>query len=192
MSFVRNRQDQISFQSGEYLLTRREKVMLKNSRATFFAEPVFPKIDEEPFAVLYSEKDSRPNTPVNVQIGALILKELHGLSDDGVFTAMLFDLRFRIALHTEDFEEQPMSDRTLGRFRERCRKYEEKTGADLIGNAVKTLSKEMAKLMRLDDSLKRMDSMMISSNIKRMSATVSYRLYLRVISREDMPRKPLD
>jgi len=77
--------------------------------------------------------------------------------------------RFRIALHTEDFGEQPLSDRTLGRFRERCRKYEEKTGADLIGNAVKTLSKAMAKLMRLDDSLKRMDSMMISSNIKRMS-----------------------
>ena len=169
MSFVRNRQDQISFQNGEYLLTGREKAMLKNSWASFFAESVFPKIDEEPFAVLYSEKDSRPNTPVNVQVGALILKELHGLSDDGVFTAMLFDLRFRIALHTEDFEEQPMSDRTLGRFRERCRKYEEKTGADLIGNAVKTLSKEMAKLMRLDDSLKRMDSMMISSNIKRMS-----------------------
>ena len=169
MSFVRNRQDQISFQNGEYLLTGREKAMLKNSWASFFAESVFPKIDEEPFAVLYSEKDSRPNTPVNVQIGALILKELHGLPDDGVFTAMLFDLRFRIALHTEDFEEQPMSDRTLGRFRERCRKYEEKTGADLIGNAVKTLSKEMAKLMRLDDSLKRMDSMMISSNIKRMS-----------------------
>ena len=106
MSFVRNRQDQISFQNGEYLLTGREKAMLKNSWASFFAESVFPKIDEEPFAVLYSDKDSRPNTPVNVQVGALILKELHGLSDDGVFTAMLFDLRFRIALHTEDFEEQ--------------------------------------------------------------------------------------
>ena len=169
MSFVRNRQGQISFKSGNYLLTNREKQMLQNSWAHFFAECIFPKIDEEPFAVLYSEKDSRPNTPVNVQIGALILKELNGLSDDGIFTALLFDLRFRVALHTENFEEQPMSDRTLGRFRGRCRKYEEETGIDLIGNAVRTLSKEMAKLMQLDDSLKRMDSMMISSNIKKLS-----------------------
>ena len=73
MSFVRNRQDQISFQSGDYLLTNREKQMLQNSWAYFFAECIFPKIDEKPFAVLYSEKDSRPNTPVNVQISALIL-----------------------------------------------------------------------------------------------------------------------
>ena len=54
MSFVRNRQDQISFQNGEYLLTGREKAMLKNSWATFFAESVFPKIDEEPFGFTFS------------------------------------------------------------------------------------------------------------------------------------------
>lgn len=169
MSFVPNVQNQISFQSTEYLLTDREKSMLQNSWAKYFSDFVFPRIDEAPFAVLYSTKDSRPNTPVNVQVGALILKELHGLSDDGVFTALLFDLRFRVALHTKDFDEQSMSDRTLGRFRERCRKYEEETGIDLIGDAVRKLSRETAKLMHLDASLKRMDSMMISSNIKSMS-----------------------
>jgi hypothetical protein len=31
--------------------------------------------------VLYSDKPSRPNSPVNVIIGALILKEIFGLSD---------------------------------------------------------------------------------------------------------------
>lgn len=169
MSFVPNVQNQISFQSTEYLLTDREKSMLQNSWAKYFSDFVFPRIDEAPFAVLYSTKDSQPNTPVNVQVGALILKELHGLSDDGVFTALLFDLRFRVALHTKDFDEQSMSDRTLGRFRERCRKYEEETGIDLIGDAVRRLSRETAKLMHLDASLKRMDSMMISSNIKNMS-----------------------
>ena len=106
MSFVPNVQNQISFQSTEYLLTNREKSLLQNSWATYFSDFVFPRIDEAPFAVLYSTKDSRPNTPVNVQVGALILKELHGLSDDGVFTALLFDLRFRVALHTKDCHEK--------------------------------------------------------------------------------------
>ena len=79
MSFVPNVQNQISFQSTEYLLTDREKSMLQNSWATYFSDFVFPRIDEAPFAVLYSTKDSRPNTPVNVQVGALILKELQCL-----------------------------------------------------------------------------------------------------------------
>lgn len=47
-----------------------------------FADEVFPCIDEQPFRVMYSEKASRPNTPVSVILGGLILKELLGMSDD--------------------------------------------------------------------------------------------------------------
>ena len=36
----------------------------------------------KPFSVLYSDKASRPNTPVNVMVGALIIKELFNYSDD--------------------------------------------------------------------------------------------------------------
>lgn len=41
MSFVPNVQNQISFQSTEYLLTDREKSMLQNSWATYFSDFVF-------------------------------------------------------------------------------------------------------------------------------------------------------
>lgn len=40
----------------------------------------FPAIDEERFSVLYSDKASRPNTPVNVIVGASIIKELFDYS----------------------------------------------------------------------------------------------------------------
>ena len=43
-----------------------------------------PNIDEERFSVLYSSKASRPNAPVNVIIGALIIKELFDYSDDEI------------------------------------------------------------------------------------------------------------
>ena len=129
----------------------------------------FPKIDERPFAVLYSTKDSRPNSPVNVNLGALIIKEFTGLSDDELLTALMFDIRFQYALHTTSFEEQPMSDRSLGRFRERCRIYEEETGIDLLKPVIVSLSKELAEMMKLDFSLRRMDSLMVASNIKKMS-----------------------
>lgn len=75
-----------------------------------FADKVFPAIDENIFSVLYSKKASRPNTPVNVIVGALILKEALNVTDDEIVEAMAFDIRYQYALHTTSFEEQPISD----------------------------------------------------------------------------------
>lgn len=75
-----------------------------------FAEDIFPSIDEEPFAVLYSSNASRPNTPVNVCIGALIIKEIFGISDDEIVENLMLDPRYQYALHTTSCEEQPLSD----------------------------------------------------------------------------------
>lgn len=171
MSFVLNdaSTQQMSFFDAYDTLTTREKKFLEKSWAKYFAEHIFPKIDEKPYAVLYSEKDSRPNTPVNIQVGALIIKEFMGMSDEEMLAALMFDIRFQYALHTTSFQEQPMSDRTLGRFRERCSSYEKETGIDLLHDTIVSLSVEMAEMMKLDLSLKRMDSLMVSSNIKKMS-----------------------
>lgn len=160
---------QLSFFDSFNFLTTREQRFLDKSWAKPFAEIIFPAIDEKPFAVLYSNKDSRPNSPVNVSIGALIIKELTGSSDDEIVEALMFDIRYQYALHTTHFEEQPLSDRTLGRFRERCNAYELETGVDLIHDTVISLAGEMSKLMKTDHQLKRMDSLMVASNIKKMS-----------------------
>ena len=161
-------EQQISLWDSYESLTPREKRFLEKSWAKVFAEKVFPKIDESPYAVLYSDVASRPNTPVNVIIGALILKEFTGQSDDDINASLMFDIRYQYALHTTSFVEQPLSDRTLGRFRERCITYEKQTGIDLLHDTITSLSEEMAAMMKVDRSLKRMDSLMVASNIKKM------------------------
>ena len=170
MSFVPNRleEQQLSLFDPLTTMTEREKKFLDRSWAKYFAEFIFPKINEIPYAVLYSDKDSRPNTPVNVQIGALLIKELTNLSDDELLESLMFDIRFQYALHTTSFAEQPLSDRTLSRFRARCAAYETEHGVDLLHETITSLSSEMAELMKIDSSLKRMDSLMVASNIKRM------------------------
>lgn len=170
MSFVPNRleEQQLSLFDPLTTMTERKKKFLDRSWAKYFAEFIFPKINEIPYAVLYSNKDSRPNTPVNVQIGALLIKELTNLSDDELLESLMFDIRFQYALHTTSFAEQPLSDRTLSRFRARCAAYETEHGVDLLHETITSLSSEMAELMRIDSSLKRMDSLMVASNIKRM------------------------
>jgi hypothetical protein len=47
---------------------------LKNSWADTFYQEFFYRIEEKPFAVLYPEKASRPNVPVNVLVGLEALK----------------------------------------------------------------------------------------------------------------------
>lgn len=118
---------------------------------------------------LYSEKrNSRPNAPVNVIVGALILKELNGLTDDEIIEECEFDFRYQYALHTTSYEDQPLSDRTFSRFRERNAAYELTTGVDLIHDCITSLSEQILKFMEIAPTIKRMDSMMIGSNIRQM------------------------
>lgn len=169
MSFSTNSSQQISIFDATANLTQREVKMLEKSWAKYFAENIFPAIDEEPFKVLYSDRPSRHNTPVNVIIGALIIKEIFQLTDEEIVETLPFDIRYQYALHTTSFEEQPLNDRTLGRFRARCNTYEESTGIDLIHQCIVSLSSSMTKMMKLNTGMRRMDSLMVASNIKKMS-----------------------
>ena len=132
MSFKSNYNQQITLNDALFGLTDREKSMLEKSWAKPFVETIFPKIDKSRFVCLYSDKASRPNTPVNVCVGALILKELLNLTDDEMVESLALDVRFQYARHTTSFEEQPLSDKMLRRFRKRCYTYELATGADVL------------------------------------------------------------
>lgn len=169
MSFKLNESQQISLYDSTFNLTVREKKALEKSWAHIFSEEIFPAIDESRFEVIYSDKASRPNTPVNVIVGALIVKELFDYSDDEMVENLMLDLHLQYALHTTSFEEQPLSDKTLSRFRNRCYAYETTHGVDLYHDCVKDLSSKIAKLMKLNGRVKRMDSMMIESNIRFLS-----------------------
>ncbi len=169
MSFRTNTNQQLSMFDSTVNLTEREQRVLGKSWAKTFAEDIFCAIDEERFAVLYSKTASRPNTPVNVIVGALIIKELFDLSDDEIVENLMLDIHYQYALHTTSFTEQPLSDKSLSRFRKRCYEYEKETGIDLFHNCVRDLNDKIAKLMGINSHIRRMDSLMIESNIRNLS-----------------------
>lgn len=169
MAFVANNSQQLSLTDSTFNLTEREKRFLEKSWAKTFAEKVFPAIDESIFSVLYSDKASRPNTPTNVTVGALILKEALGDTDDEIVQALMFDIRYQYALHTTSFEEQPLSDRSLSRFRARCLAYETENDVDLIHECVVKMAKEIAEFMEITPNMQRMDSLMVAANIRNLS-----------------------
>lgn len=170
MAFVPNKYQQMNLEDKTYQLTDREKRFLSKSWAHAFSEYVFPYINEERFAVLYSDNPaSRPNTPVNIIIGMESLKELHGMTDDETLEAVILDFRFQHALHSSSFTEQPVSDRTLSRFRARLYEYELATGRDLMKEEMEDLAQHFAKMMQISAQKKRMDSIMVASSCKKMS-----------------------
>lgn len=89
-------------------------------------------INEDSFSVLYSDVGSRPNTPIDVLVSSLIIKELTGLTDDELIESLMFDIRFQYAMHTTSFKEQPLINKSLQRFRRRLLTYETSTGIDLV------------------------------------------------------------
>src|SRR5690606_25715743 len=99
--FCRNANYQISMfdplnRMPKYLID-----ILKNSWCHAFREYIFPKINEERFSVLYSDNPAtRPNSPVNVIIGLLIIKEIFQDSDEELIGSLHFDIRYQYALHT--------------------------------------------------------------------------------------------
>ena len=169
MSFVTNPVQQMALNDSTYHLTVRERKALEKSWANLFADELFPMIDEEPFRVLYCVDNGSPNTPVNIIVGACIIKELLDLSDDEIVEGLMLDIRLQYALHTTSFVEQPLSDKSLSRFRKRCYNYYSKTGVDLIHNCIVSLAGEIAKVMKITGRTRRMDSMMIDANIKKLS-----------------------
>ena len=169
MAFVANYNQQLELTDSTLNLTQREKRVLEISWVKTFAEQVFPAIDESIFSVLYSDKASRPNTPVNVIVGALILKEALGDTDDELVEALMFDIRYQYALHTTSFEEQPLSDRTLSRFKARVLAYETEHDVDLIHECVVKMVKEISEFMNISPGRQRMDSLMVAANIRNLS-----------------------
>jgi hypothetical protein len=165
----------------------REK--LKNSWAQVFYDEYFSRLDETVFSPLYSEKKSRPNTPVNLLVAFETLKSGFGLSDERLYEHFLFDLKFRYALGLHDVDEGHFELRTIYNFRKALVDYETEHGINLIREATERITDEQIERFELRTGLQRMDSTMVQSNIRRMSrlqliVEIIRRLY-RILSEEE-------
>jgi hypothetical protein len=162
---------------------------LVNSWAGTFRAEVFAHIDEQLFAVLYSDQASRPNVPVNVLVGLEILKSGFGWSDEELYQAFMFDLQVRYALGYEQLGDGYFAIRTLYEFRQRVYTHLLAQGEHLLEQVFAHVTAKQMKALGLKSDKLRMDSTQIASHIAHLSrlqllVTVIQRLY-RVLSAAD-------
>lgn len=163
------KEQQISIDSPIMQLPKSLLESLEKGWAASFYNNVFLSINEDRFSKMYSQIYSRPNRPVNLLISLLVLKELHGLTDEQLIASLFFDYRFQYALGISDIESEGICINTLTNFRLRLLQHEAKQGEDLFEQEMKALSEKLAALVGLDKSLARMDSFMVSSACKKLS-----------------------
>ncbi|MDR3598357.1 transposase [Clostridium sp.] len=180
--FCKNNRQQTSLFDPINQMPKYLQDILSKSWAKAFNEYIFSKINEERFSVLYSDKASRPNSPINVIIGLLIIKEIFQQTDEELIGSIHFDIRYQYALNTTNYETQPVSINTLTNFRNKLVEYENSTGEDLIKAEVEALAESIAKYLDVDNKKVRVDSLMVSSSCRKLSRIeLVYSVNIRLI-----------
>ena len=131
---------------------------LQASWAEVFRHRGLPLIDEETFAPLYCQDNGRPNRPVEVVFGVLLLKDMFGLTDAETLEQLEFNLLWHHALHLTP-EEAHLCQKTLHNFRAALMEH------DLIQVAFAATTDRILKALGTEVSRQRLDSTHVVSNI---------------------------
>ncbi|MFO8036800.1 MAG: transposase, partial [Anaerolineales bacterium] len=164
-----NDHKQESFFSVKSLLPKKLWDDLSNSWAGTFYQEVFCRIDEKIFAPLYSDKDSRPNIPVNVLVALEILKSGFGWSDEELYEQAKYNLQVRLALGLHNLSEDIFTERTIYNFRRRVREYAQETGINLMQKVFEQITDAQLEAVSLKTGWQRMDSTQVLSNLAKMT-----------------------
>lgn len=165
--------------SEKNLMPDNLKKKFENSWSKRFYENVFCNIDETIFKVLFSKNYSKPNTPVNIYISLEILKELFGLSDEKLLEEFHFNNLFIFAMGLNRIGEKTISERALYYMRSRVVDYEDKNGINLFEKVFANLKDDYIKKLGINKKVKRIDSTLIGSNIRRLNRL---KLFLEVLN----------
>lgn len=150
-------------------LPEKHRQRLDTSWAGVFYREFFCRLNEEPFARMYSDVPSRPNIPVNVLVGLETLKAGYGWSDEELYDHFVFDIQVRYALGYRDLKEGDFELRTLYNFRQRLSQYNQQEGVNLLAQAFEDITDQQMAALKIKTSIQRMDSTQIASNILDMS-----------------------
>jgi hypothetical protein len=160
---------QQSFFDLQHQLPRHTLARLQHSWAHSFRHEIFDRIDEEKARGLYSVIESRPNVPINILVGAEILKAGWGWTDKEMMSALEFDLQTRYALGLDDLSQEVYTSRTVYNFRRRVRDYQTETGINLFAAIFHDITEVHLDKFSVQVGWQRMDSTQLLSNLAQLN-----------------------
>jgi len=157
--------------------------LLKNSWAELFRHEILPQLPVCELSKHYSQDHGRPTKELFSVMGAMILQQMHNLTDKETIDQFSFNIKWHYALNitSSDDTHSYICERTLWEMRSLMSRY----GIDQ--KVFDIVAKHLANICELDTSLQRFDSTHVFSNMKslgRMSLFVTtIKVFLRNLKR---------
>jgi hypothetical protein len=155
------------FSNIEQFLRARDQEKLNDPNAwhNVFLDQVVKRVAEERFVELFDEATGRPNAPLRVLVGMLILKEGCGWSDEELCEAVHFNLLVRRALGLLNLTDEVPVESTYYLFKQRLYAHQVETGVNLLQEVFQELTRDQAKRLGVVGEKLRMDSTLLGSNL---------------------------
>lgn len=153
-----------------HLSDKKRNKLMQSPEAAFY-ELIYCNINEQDFALLYSDGQGRPNAAVNALISSIILQQKKGWTTEELFDHIDFDLRTRMALGLRTLDETPFCPASYFNFQNRLLQHFCETGVNLMELVFDTLTQEQLAKLKIKTDIQRMDSFQAMSNIRSYSRT---------------------
>jgi hypothetical protein len=162
---------------------------LEESEEYCFYKIILCNIDEDIFAPLYCDDNGRPNCPINVLVGAIILKEKRNWTYRQLIKEVKYNLATRTALGLFSLEYMPFVESSVYNFMKSLKDYKSINNVNLFNEVFNSLTKKQLKDLKIKTNIARTDSYMIDSNIRaygRVELLIEVMLrFYRILSDED-------
>jgi len=129
-----------------------------------FRTEILEQVNENAFSPLYSDNMGRPNTPVNIIVTLLVIKE--------TFDWSFRELKDMISFHSGVLYacgcgagDIPVTIRTMTNFIQKLRIYKEETGIDLFNEEFNRLVNGQIRRLGLRTKIARTDSTYFNTNV---------------------------
>ena len=150
------------------LSSRKQKLLdSRNGWQNVFYNEVVSQINEIPYSVLYCKDNGRPNAPIRILIGMMILKEGNGWSDEQLFTECRFNILAMRALGFQNLDDDIPTESTYYEFRKLMGSYLEQQGEDLLKETFLAITGQQVITHGVSGNKIRLDSKLINSNIAK-------------------------
>lgn len=165
------------------VLPPEKQVACEKSWAGVFRREAFPILlrAEPKFADMFDLEQGRPNRPVALVLGVLILKEMKDLTDEETLAALDFDTRWWYAFDGTP-EQMHLCEKTLHNFRDRLMAHEK---GELLFRQV---TDELIAALGVKVERQRLDSTHILSNFAVLTRLglmcETIRLFLQALRKE--------
>ena len=137
--------------------------ILEKSWAGVFRAYLLSNLEVKKLSVFFSPERGRPSKDLYAALGALILQQLHDLTDPQVVEQLAFNLAWHYALDIRDDSDVYICERSLRNYRRMV--IEQKVDQLLFLN----LTDELIRVFQVDTSQQRIDSTAIRSAMRLLT-----------------------